>query len=285
VQVHADVVKNAERRLASGGGGSPKRPGGAKPPMKLYLLNLGRCEVDKGRVLTPGSDDGVRITIPVVAYLIETDAGQRILVDSGMNRKQVADSGTTVRTRSARRYVTPIMTARDDIRHRLNEINVTVRDVDILISTHFHFDHAGNHADFGHARIVAQREAYEYAKANPLRCPPDAWDLSQLSYELIEDDQEIAAGISLVETSGHVPGHMSVVVRLPRAGTFVLAIDAIATRENLERDNWAAHVDPDRGRASARKLAAIAQRERGVLITGHDAAEWAHLMHAPDYYE
>ena len=65
----------------------------------------------------------------------------------------------------------------------------------------------------------------------------------------------------------------------------VLAIDAIATRENLERDNWAAHVDPQRGRASARKLAAIVERERAVLITGHDAAEWAQLKHEPDYYE
>ena len=166
------------------------------------------------------------------------------------------------------------MTQSDDIRHRLDEIGLQARDVDVVISTHFHFDHAGNHGDFPHARIIAQRECYEYAKANPNRCPPEIWDVPQLSYDLIEGDLEVAPGVRLVETSGHVPGHMSVVVRLPRAGSMVLAIDAIATRENLERDNWAAHVDPQRGRASARKLAAIVERERAVLITGHDAAEW-----------
>jgi N-acyl homoserine lactone hydrolase len=253
--------------------------------MKLYLLNLGRCDVDKGRVLTPGSGEGVRISIPIVAFLIETDEGQRILVDSGMHRKHIADRSATVRGRSASTHLTPIMTPHDDIRHRLDGIGLQARDVDVVISTHFHFDHAGNHGDFPHARIIAQRECYEYAKANPHRCPPEIWDVPQLSYDLIEGDLEVAPGVRLVETSGHVPGHMSVVVRLPRAGSMVLAIDAIATRENLERDNWAAHVDPQRGRASARKLAAIVERERAVLITGHDAAEWAQLKHEPDYYE
>ena len=63
--------------------------------MKLYLLNLGRCDVDKGVVLTPGNDRGVRIEIPIVGYLIETDAGERVLVDTGMHRKHIADADAT----------------------------------------------------------------------------------------------------------------------------------------------------------------------------------------------
>lgn len=253
--------------------------------VKLYLLNLGRCDVDKGRVLTPGSDEGVRIKIPIVAFLIEGDDGQRILIDSGMHRKHIADPGATFRGRPSRRYLTPIMTPADDIRCRLGQIGLQPSDIDILVSTHFHFDHAGNHGDFSHSRIVVQRECLAYARANTLACPPDIWDLPQLTYEQIEGDIDLAAGVRLVETSGHVPGHMSVLVRLPNAGSFVLAIDAIAMRENLERDNWAAHVDPARGRVSARKLADLARRERALLVTGHDPAAWAELKHAPDYYD
>lgn len=140
--------------------------------MKLFLLNLGRYDVDKGRVLTPGSDEGVRIRIPIVAFLIETDDGQRILIDSGMHRKHVADPDATFRGRPSSRLITPIMAPADDIRYRLGEIGLRPSDIDVLVSTHFHFDHAGNHADFGHARILVQRECLAYAEATPLLAHP-----------------------------------------------------------------------------------------------------------------
>ncbi len=253
--------------------------------MKLYLLNLGRCDLDKGKILTPGSEQGRWIRIPIVAFLIETDDGHRILVDTGMHREHINDPEATFRGRRISKYLSPRMAEADDIRHRLAEIGLQTADIDIVISTHFHFDHAGNHAEFGDARIVAQRACHHHAKANPMPCPPESWDLPHLTYVLIDGDQELAAGVSLVETAGHVPGHMSVVVRLPRTGTVVLAIDAICLRENLERDNWAAQLDPEQARLSARKLAEIARREHGLLIPGHDPAAWAELKHAPEYYE
>lgn len=253
--------------------------------MKLYLLDLGKCDVDKGMVLTPGSGVGERITIPIVGYLIETDDGRRILVDTGMHRKHIEDPEATFRGHPFGQYLTPIMRPEDDIANRLGELGLTARDVDILVSTHFHFDHAGNHGDFGASRIVTQRECYEYAKANPAAFPQDIWDLPQLRYEMIDGDVEIAPGVQLIESSGHVPGHMSVVVRLPKTGTVVLAIDAIYTLENLKNDNWEGQVDPARGRVSGHKLAEIARRESGMLVTGHDPAAWAELKLSPQYYE
>jgi N-acyl homoserine lactone hydrolase len=253
--------------------------------VKLYLLDLGHCDVDKGMVLTPGSGVGERIVIPIVGYLIETDDGQHILVDTGMHRKHIEDPDATFRGKEFGKYLTTIMKPEDDIANRLGELGLTAKDIDILVSTHFHFDHAGNHGDFGASRIVTQRECYEYAKANPAAFPQDIWDLPHLTYELIDGDLELAPGVTLIESSGHVPGHMSVVVRLPEAGTVVLAIDAIYVMENLERDNWDGQVDPVRGRANGHKLAEIARRENGLLITGHDPAAWAQLKLAPAYYQ
>lgn len=253
--------------------------------MKLYLLDLGHCNVDKGRVLTPGSGEGERVIIPVVGYLIETDDGQRVLVDTGMHRKHIEDPEATFRGKPFAAALTPIMTPEDDIVHRLAEIGLTPDDIDILVSTHFHFDHAGNHGDFGSARIITQREAYENAKANPGPFPPDLWDLPHLQYEMIDGDMELLPGIELVETSGHVPGHMSVVVRLPKTGTVVLAIDAIYTLENLETENWEGQALPEQGRFNAHRLAEIAKRENGLLITGHDPAAWAGLKYAPFFYD
>lgn len=253
--------------------------------MKLYLLNFGHCDVDKGVVLTPGSGVGERIIIPIVGFLIETDDGQHVLVDTGMHRKHIEDPDATFGGTAFGEYLTTIMTPEDDIKNRLTEIGLTPDDIDILVSTHFHFDHAGNHGDFGNSRIVTQRLAYEHAKAHPAPFPLDIWDLPHLNYEMIDGDVELLPGIQLLETSGHVPGHMSVVVRLPKTGTVVIAIDAIYTMENLETSNYQGQALPEQGKINAERLAAIAKAENGMLISGHDPAAWANLKYAPYYYE
>jgi N-acyl homoserine lactone hydrolase len=253
--------------------------------VKLYLLDLGRCDIDKGVVLTPGSDRGVRIEIPIVAYLIETDSGDRVLIDTGMHRKHIADPDATFGGYPFAKALTPIMRPEDDIVHRLGELGLTPTDIDILVCTHFHFDHAGNNADFTGSRVIAQRAAFEWAQAHPGPFPESEWNPPGMNFELIDGDLELLPGITLLATPGHVPGHMSVVVRLPNNGTVVLAIDAIYTRENVETDNWQGQALPEEGKASALRLMELAANENGLVITGHDPGDWADLQYAPFFYD
>ena len=44
---------------------------------------------------------------------------------------------------------------------------------------------------------------------------------------LVDGDTELLPGLELIETSGHVPGHQSVLVRLPKTGAILLPIDAV----------------------------------------------------------
>jgi N-acyl homoserine lactone hydrolase len=259
--------------------------GEGEETLKLYLIDLGHCDVDKGMVLTPGNDVGKRIVIPIVGYLIETDDGQHILVDSGMHRKHIEDPEATFRGMAFNDFLTVLMNPEDDIANRLGELGLKAEDIDILVSTHFHFDHAGNHGDFGASRIVTQREALEYAKAHPGAFPDDIWDLPHLNYETVDGDVELVPGVELIKTNGHAPGHMSVLVRLPKTGPVLLAIDAIYTQENMETDNWSGYMDPAAALESAHRLAEIAEREGAMLITGHDPAQWAKLKLAPAYYD
>jgi N-acyl homoserine lactone hydrolase len=252
--------------------------------VKLYLIDLGHCDVDKGMVLTPGSDVGKRVVIPIVGMVIETGDGQHIMVDSGMHRKHIADPEATFRGTEFGNYLTVLMKPEDDIVNRLAALGLTPKDIDILISTHFHFDHAGNHADFAGSRIVSQREAYDYAKANPAPFPRDIWDLPQLKYDFVDGDAELVPGVELLKTNGHTPGHMSVLVRLKKQPV-LLAIDAIYTLENLETDNWSGYMDPEAAYTNAHRLVEIAEREGALLITGHDPGQWAGLTMAPGYYE
>jgi len=253
--------------------------------MKLYLLDLGRCDIDKGVVLTPGSDRGRRVQIPIVGYLIEADTGERVLIDTGMHRKHIADSDATFRGYPFANALTTIMQPEDDIVRRLAELDLTPADIDILVCTHFHFDHAGNNADFTSARVIAQRAAFEWAQSHPGPFPEAEWNPPGIDFELIDGDLELLPGVTLLATPGHVPGHMSVVVRLPKNGTVVLAIDAIYTRENVETDNWRGQALPEAGRESARRLMELAADENGLVITGHDPDDWTDLEYAPYFYD
>lgn len=243
--------------------------------MRLHLLRLGSLHVDKGQVLTPGSGDGVSILIPVPAYLIETDDGQRILVDTGSHRKYILDPDGTLGGTPFSSDIRVVMTERDDPVARLAELGLNPSAIDILVTTHFHFDHSGNLADFGDARIVVQRSAYELAKSGYPPYNRERWDLPYLRYDLIEGDVEIAPGVELLLTGGHAAGHMSVLVRLPNTGPVLLAIDAIASMENLRTGNWRTADDPEQAAASAARLSALAESEGAFLLSGHDPDQWA----------
>lgn len=251
--------------------------------MRLYVLDLGRCDIDKGAVMTPGVGDGQRVRSPIVGYLIQT-GGANILVDTGMNRRHITDPFATIRGRPIADKLTPLMSPEDDVLSRLAQIDLRAKDIDILVSTHFHFDHAGNHADFAGSRIIAQRACHEHA-ITVGQALKELYDQPFLRYELVDGDVDIAPGVRLLETSGHVPGHQSVLVRLPRTGVVILAIDAIYSQDNLDRDNFEVSADPTRARASAHRLVDLARQERGLLIFGHDPAQWETLRTSPEYYE
>lgn len=243
--------------------------------MRLHLLRLGSLQVDKGQVLTPGSGDGDLVLIPVPAYLIETDDGQRVLVDTGSHRNHILDPDGSLGGKPFTSAIRVVMSEWDDPIARLAELGLVPSDIDILVATHFHFDHAGNIADFGDSRIVVQRGAYELAKSGYPPYNRERWDLPHLRYDLIEGDSEIAPGVELLQTDGHATGHMSLLVRLPNSGPVLLAIDAISTRENLETGNWGTADDPEQAAASAARLAALAESEGALLLTGHDPDQWA----------
>jgi N-acyl homoserine lactone hydrolase len=251
--------------------------------MRLYVLDLGRCDIDKGAVMTPGVGDGQRVRTPIVGYLIQT-GGTNILVDTGMNRRHIADPFATIRGRPIADKLTPIMNPEDDVLSRLAQIGLFAKDIDILVSTHFHFDHAGNHADFAGSRIIAQRACHEHAMTVG-QALKELYDRPLLRYELVDGDVDIAPGVRLLETSGHVPGHQSVLVRLPRTGVVILAIDAIYSQNNLDRDNFEVSADPTRARASAHRLVDLARQEHGLLIFGHDPAQWETLRKSPQSYD
>jgi N-acyl homoserine lactone hydrolase len=105
---------------------------------------------------------------------------------------------------------------------------------------------------------------------------------------LVDGDTELLPGLALIETSGHVPGHQSVLVRLPKTGAILLTIDAVAFRAGFVRDlaDDGSSPDAEAIRASTNKLLDLVEREHiGLVIFGHEGEQWEGLKKLPEYYE
>ena len=109
-----------------------------------------------------------------------------------------------------------------------------------------------------------------------------------MRYRLIYGDTETYARNDLVETSGHITGHQSVLLRLPQTGAVLLAIDAVMMERLFtpERKAWPQDENEQQLRASTQKLIQIAAWENAKLVVfGHDGMQWRSLKMAPDFYD
>ncbi len=248
----------------------------------LTVLPLGGAMLDKGAIMVPEVGPGVRIWAPVHAFVVETD-GKRFLVDTGMHVDHVRDPELTFGGQEFAAVLTPQMGPEDTLPAALGRAGLRVEDISAVVNTHLHFDHAGNNWMFAGVPIFVQAEHREHATGNPA-FPARYWDLPGLDYRLLDGDGELAAGLEVVVTPGHAPGHQSVVVSLPDS-TVVICGDAILSRENLDRESWSTQGDPDLARSSASRLVGIAAERGGSLIFGHDPDQVGQLRYAPERYE
>jgi N-acyl homoserine lactone hydrolase len=213
--------------------------------------------------------------IPIVCYLVQTADDKNILIDSGLP-EIIPEEASEFENGQ-------------DVIEQLASIGLTPDDIDTVISTHYDLDHAGRHAAFTKAHYVVQRMHHLDAATNPrFALTRPQWDQPMERIRLVDGDTELLPGLELIETSGHVPGHQSVLVRLPETGVVLLPIDAVPFGEGFTRDAQDDDDTPDAEaiRASTIKLLDLVEREHiGLIIFGHDEAQWEGLKKLPEYYE
>jgi N-acyl homoserine lactone hydrolase len=237
---------------------------------RLYLLQLSTSTVPiaAGRTLEMVSG----------CYLIQTNDGKNILIDSGLPADYTPPPGM------------PPTEHEKNVLEHLTDLGLHPDDIDMLICTHFDVDHAGYHDAFMKAEFVVQRAHYELARSGHPRFAAARahWDQPALQYHLIDGDTELLPGLSLIETSGHTPGHQSVLVHLPQTGPILLTIDAVIMQRLFtpDRQAWPMDDNEEQLRTSTRKLLDLVEREHVALVVfGHDGEQWRTLKKAPEIYE
>src|SRR5437763_6905899 len=205
---------------------------------RLYLMQVGSMP---------------QYQIPIVCYLVQTGDGKHILIDSGLPESMPEGESEFENGQ--------------DVLEQLASIGLQPDDIDTVISTHYDIDHAGRHAAFTKAHYVVQRVHHVDAASNPrFAANRPQWDQPMERIRLVDGDTELLPGLELIETSGHVPGHQSVLVRLPKTGAMLLPIDAVPFGAGFTRDE-----QDDGGNAEA-------AGNPGSRMTALNMVEWGRTV-------
>src|SRR5579884_2326117 len=150
--------------------------------MKLYLLSGGSVDVDRA-VIFPGDDSHRHVMLPVMQILIESD-DMRILFDTGMPPEAAGDTEGLQRAYDIDpAWIKPVMSAEQRIPAQLTALGLSVADLDLVVNTHFHFDHAGGNIDLVDVPFAVQRAEMESVQGET-----GWWDPPGIGFRVVEGD-------------------------------------------------------------------------------------------------
>ena len=248
--------------------------------LQLYAMTCGWLDLPLAMLL---DGEKGRLRVPVPSYLIVHPKG-RALFDSGLGTACQSDAEAYMGP------LTKIMQVEfwpgEEVSARLERIETGVGEVDFVVNSHLHFDHAGGNAQIPDARLVVQRREWEAAhreegiesggyKPVDYDCGHDLL-LTDGEHDLFGDGSAV-----LIPTYGHTPGHQSARLRL-EGGEVVLTGDACYLSRTL-RDlhlPTAAVADRDAMLRSLRTLRELQARGARIFY-GHDPEFWQSVPQAP----
>ncbi len=215
----------------------------------------------------PVDDHDLPMPLDYFVWAIHRDGYHPVIVDTGF--------GETAAMARGRIITRPVIEG-------LRAAGIDHLDVEHVILTHLHYDHAGSLGVFPNAKFHVQDAELAFATSrrvcdHGVRAPFDGEPVAELVRKLYADrvvfhdgDESFAPGIELRLAQGHTAGLMVVCCETAR-GTVVLASDAAHLYANVTRKiAFPIFVDEgDYGRAQERAMA-LAGGSLDHLIPGHD---------------
>jgi N-acyl homoserine lactone hydrolase len=245
----------------------------ARTAVKIVPLEIGRLDADLMELVgTPG-----RAVMPVPSWLIEHPRGL-VLFDTGLHRKLQTDVSEL-----SQLFKTTIVDfdSGEELSTRIRAAGYAPEEIDLVVFSHLHFDHAGGTTEVPNARLVVQDSEWKTSHHPKLvefgLYDPPSFDIGHDVQE-IEGVHDVFGDGTLVciPTPGHTPGHQALRVELP-SGPVVLTGDCVYFESMLDAmivPEFA--FDRDQQLTSMRALKAL--RDDGCkLLYGHDLEQFRSL--------
>ena len=268
--------------------------------IRMHALEAGVLQLDGGAMfgVVPKplwerripADTRNRIPLAMRCLLIEAPQAL-VLVDTGLGNKEsekfrdiygVSNQGDPTRLEDA-------------IRHA----GFQPSDIDIVLNTHLHFDHAGGNTfrdetgevriSFPKARHVVQRRELDFARSRNERIRGSylAHNFEPIVqaglWDFVEGVAEVTEGVRVLPTPGHIPFHQSVTIESEGRVACFLA-DVCPTSAHLPLA-WIMgyDLDPLVTLESKRGLWKRALEEDWLLVFEHDPrTPWGRLDPSPE---
>ncbi len=249
---------------------------------EFYVVSDGEAMSDGGAVyglvprvlwekVTP-ADDKNRVPTALNCLLIISQ-GKKILVDTGLGTKLDAKGESNFgRTGGSTLLV------------ELKKLGVAPEDIDIVIDTHLHADHAGGNTRYEGEKVVATFPRAEYwvqrLELADAAFPnertrgtyfPENWEPIRDRIRILDGDTRVTDEVRTVITRGHTRAHQSVIIE--SGGQKVMFVGDIAARTvYFERMAWipAYDVEPLETLETKRWLRDWAVENHALLIFQHD---------------
>ena len=216
--------------------------------MKLTWLNGGVTALDGGAMfgVVPKAlwsrkypvNDKNQIELACEPILIQYE-GKNFLIDTGvgfgkLNEKQLRNFGVSEQS---------------TLFESLQDLGMTASDIDAVLMTHMHFDHAGGLTywegdqlvpTFPNATVYVTQMEWDEMRNPNIRSRntywKENWEPVQHLVKTYEGEIEVASGVKMIHTGGHSEGHA--VIRLEQNGEVLLHMADIMPTHAHQNPLW-----------------------------------------------
>ena len=265
-----------------------------KERMKIYVLDNGRMKMDKNLMIAnankatldaPNAPNEMHEFPIYTVFIDHPDA--KILFDTACNPNAMGENGRWI---SATQKAFPYFADEScHLPNRLEQIGVDPKEVDFVVASHLHLDHAGCLEYFTNATIIVHDDELSGAMKTYARnqqagayiwADIDAWIKSNLTWRTVskeDDNLKLVEGVRVLNYgSGHAWGLIGLEIESSELGTIILASDAIYTKESMGTPFKPPGIlyDSIGWTKSVEKIKKLADEKNAQIWFGHDGEQF-----------
>lgn len=263
---------------------------------RVAIIQTGIWEVPRNESIAAETPEiyaqNLRLTVPGNCILVEDAKAGRILFDTGINPDWETDWGEEFRANYRIKQLWRL-------EEELAKMDLRVKDIDLVICSHLHYDHAGNVKLFrgtkaGENIMISEPEAREAfpavcASVNGVSGPyfRNEIVMPEIGYQMLREDTWLSDDVFLYLQAGHTAGVIGMLVRTEKSGWLIFPSDAVYTKLNFGPPVVLPGlcVDPDNYQKNVLRLQEMREKYSASIVFSHDMEDHAVWKKAPHWYE